>query len=187
MKNIIAFIVFSVVFANHALATPAQVLIIRHGEKVNDDIPTLSEKGYQRARALVKYFVNDRRVNSFGPPVAIFAAAPKKEGKSIRPYETVAPLAKYLKKKVILNYTSDHNEELAHYVLTSPAFHGKTVLISWTSSEIKKLAKKFNARNIPFTWPSSSFDRVWKIPFSSNGVAGAVENIPQQVLPGDSN
>ncbi len=53
-------------------ATPAQILIIRHGEKPPGDAPNLNEQGRQRSGALAFYFQLNPLVTDFGPPVAIY-------------------------------------------------------------------------------------------------------------------
>ena len=60
-------------------ATPAQILIIRHGEK-SEDGNGLSERGFARARALVQFFSSQPSMLEFGTPVAIYAGSPDKPG-----------------------------------------------------------------------------------------------------------
>ena len=74
-------------------AQPAQVIIIRHAEKP-DSGNGLSLKGMKRAAALVPYFLGTESLLKFGEPVAIYAQAQRHETSSIRPIETVRPLAK---------------------------------------------------------------------------------------------
>ena len=186
MKNLILILVLQVVFINSALAAPAQVLIIRHAEKINDELPQLSNVGYQRAQTLVDFFINNASVNAFGPPVAIFAAVPKNANGSIRPYETVAPLATALQMSVILDFEKDDFKKVKQAILENSEYDGKTVLLSWVNDEIPKLAKKLGADTAPTDWDSNTFDRVWKLSFDANENV-TFENIPMGVMPGDSN
>ena len=58
-------------------ATPAQVLLIRHGEKLTTGAD-LSPDGQKRAKLLVEYFKTNPDVTKFGKPVAIYAASIRK-------------------------------------------------------------------------------------------------------------
>lgn len=184
MKYLILLVSFSLIGAS-AWATPAQVLIIRHGEKISDDETGLSPKGKKRAEALVSFFKNDPSVTQFGPPVAIYAAAPKHEDSSNRAYETVAPTARALHLKVIMDFDKGDPKRLAEEVLEEEQYDGRTVLISWVHDRIPKLAEKFGAKRVPDEWDGDRFDRVWRITFRGDK-AGPVEDIPQHALPGDS-
>ena len=186
MKYFFLSVLLTIAFGQPALATPAQVLIIRHGEKIDDVNPHLSAVGKKRAAGLIHFFTENPQVNAYGPPAGIFAAAPAKEGKSVRPYETVAPLAKHLEQAVNLDFEANDIKKLVGLILKSAEYDGRTVLISWTNSEIPKLANMFGAKGVPSEWDSATFDRVWKIPFSEDGTPGKLEDIPQRVLPGDS-
>src|SRR6476659_2168979 len=86
------------IFASRAFSEPAQVIIIRHGEKPDPEGAELSLKGRERAAALVPYFLGDSDVLEFGPPVAIYAQAQneKKKESSVRSIQTVTPLAEAL-------------------------------------------------------------------------------------------
>lgn len=168
-----------------ALARPGQVLIIRHGEKINDDDPHLSPRGKQRAQKLVRFFQKDESVTEYGPPVAIYAAAPKRQGGSLRSIETVTPLAEAMRLKVIEDYTADDFKKLAKEILEERAYDGKTVLVSWAHDEIPKVAKYLGVHPKPDDWEKGAFDRVWKITFRKDGEA-KLKDLPQDLLPGDS-
>src|SRR5665213_1161111 len=99
MKNTSVLALFFAAFMFNAVAsaTPAQIVIIRHGEKPKSG-PDLDARGYQRAHALVGFFEKNPAMLRFGRPVAIYAMAPKTqvdpsddEG-SLRAIETVQPL-----------------------------------------------------------------------------------------------
>ena len=186
MKYFFLSLLLTTAFVQPALATPAQVLIIRHGEKINDADPHLSSTGKKRAEGLIQFFTKDPQVNAYGPPAAIFAAAPAKEGNSTRPYETVAPLAKHLDQAVNLDFEAKDIKKLVSAITKSSEYDGKTVLISWTNAEIPKLANALGAKGVPKDWDNATFDRVWIIPFSKDGTPGKLQDIPQRVLPGDS-
>src|SRR5262249_113637 len=77
-------------------AKPAQVIIIRHGEKPLDGKANfnLSRKGKIRAAALAAYFHSNPHELPHGRPTAIFAMGADdkpSEDHSHRPVETVQP------------------------------------------------------------------------------------------------
>lgn len=83
------------------MAQPAQVLIIRHAEKDDASGDGMSLEGRERAAALAPFFTGTKTVLSFGVPVAIYAQPQKHEASSLRPIETVKPLAAALKQDLI--------------------------------------------------------------------------------------
>lgn len=175
-----------------ALAAPAEVLIIRHGEKTKDSSGDevgrdLSPKGYQRANALPQLFMKDKRMLDFGTPVAIYAGSPKHaDTGSIRPLETVEPTAKALGLKVDTDYQSKDFESMVNEVMSEKKYEGKTVLISWPHDQIPDMAKAFGVKksDVP-DWSGDTFDRVWRIKFDENGDVSDFDNLPQHLLPGD--
>lgn len=180
-------VILGILFSTHlAFAVPAQVLIIRHGEKIDDMHTHLSAHGKERARKLVDLFLKNPEFNQFGPPVAIYAAAPKSDDSSTRPQETVAPLAKALNQKVILRYNKKEFGELSDAIYNNPKYDGKTVVICWVRQTMPDLASAFYATHVPDAWPSESFDRVWKIKFKDGANAGRVHDLPQGLFPSDS-
>lgn len=173
-------------FSADALALPGQVLIIRHAEKPENDAEIhLSPVGRRRAEALVAFFRQHASVTEFGPPVAIFAAAPRHEDGSLRSIETVTPLARAMGINVDDSYTARDFKDLADHVLDKKKYEGRTVLISWPRDEIPKLAKHLGVRPAPDNWDKGTFDRVWKITYPRKNSAHFVD-LPQGVLPGDS-
>ena len=171
--------------SNLAVAAPAEVLLIRHAEKP-DSGPDLNARGYQRAQALVQFFETSPEVTRFGTPVAIYGAAPKKKGGSVRSIETVAPTAKALGLEVDTDYTKKDVEDAADEVMKTKAYDGKTVLMAWEHKKIPDLAAAFGVDDAPDTWASDVFDRVWVIDFDDDGNVTSFQNLPQHVLPGDS-
>jgi len=86
------------------LANAKLVMIIRHGEKLNDKVTNLSEKGQARANCLVEAFGTN---GFYATPQKIFAQSPSEKKQSTRPRDTVIPLAKSLGLDVDLSYTSN--------------------------------------------------------------------------------
>ena len=170
--------------ATSALAAPAQVVIIRHGEKPPSG-PDLDERGYARAQALIGFFESAPAVTQFGPPAAIYAMKPKDEDGSRRPIETVTPLAQALGVKIDADYTRKQIAQLVKDILGNPAYEGKTVLICWEHHMIPDIVAAFGWTSAPRTWPGSSFDRAWVLTFDGDKVADFAD-APEKLLAGDS-
>lgn len=167
------------------LIQPAQILLIRHAEKpAEKKDPHLSELGKKRAEALVDVFTKDPAFLEFGPPIAIYAQAirndrPADNPSSERPIETVIPLAKKLGLNLITNYLHEKYKEMIDEIKTNPAYHGKSVLISWGHKVLGEMAHYMGATEAPKEWPKS-FERVWKIKFLSDGKV-AFEDLSQNL------
>jgi hypothetical protein len=189
LLNVQKFTLISIALAlcgatSSAWATPAQVLIIRHGEKPaqgND----LSAKGEERAKALVSFFKTNPEVTQYGTPVAIYAMAPDdSEDPSRRPIETITPLAESLGLKILTPFARDEVEDLANEILSNPQYDGKMVLICWEHKKIDKLTHKLGVDPEPDEWPDDVFNQVWEIDYSQGQVAH-FRQYSQHVLPGD--
>jgi hypothetical protein len=180
----IAFIVLvSFVWASDALATPAYVIIIRHAEK--EDGNELSQKGRERAAALVPYFLGRPEIVAYKTPVAIYAQGQKKEESSLRPVQTVKPLAEALKLKLIDKYTRDEFKKMVDEVLSSPDYDGKTVVICWEHKVIPMMAKAFGAESVPEEWHGKHFDRTWVIALKGQDKP-SLKVLPQMLMYGDA-
>jgi hypothetical protein len=162
---------------------PAEVIIIRHAEEPRGDSVHLSAKGERRAEALVSFFATDRRVTQNGRPVALFAPRPR-PNRSRRGEETLQPTAASLRLTVRKPFDQEQYADLARQILRDRSLRGKTVVIAWTHSYIPQLAAALGVRPTPPPWKSGVYDRAYVITFS-RGRARLV-NIPQRLLPGDS-
>ena len=105
----------AVLCATDAFAFPAKIVIFRHAEKPKKG-KDLSSRGYARAAALVEFFQNNILVNENGNPVAIYAAAPEHKSSSMRPIETVTPLAKSLNLDINTKFTRTQITAIAAFV-----------------------------------------------------------------------
>jgi phosphohistidine phosphatase SixA len=157
---------------------PKQVLLIRHAEKPDDDSPDLSPTGRKRAEALPTLFER----GDFPAPDFIFAARASKN--SDRSAQTVAPLAKKLKREVNASYANDDYDKLAAELLSDPRYEGKTVLICWHHGNLPELAEKLKGEGVPDKWKDGVFDRVWVLTYEQG--KGKFSRRPQGLLPGDS-
>lgn len=167
-----------------AAAGPAQVILIRHGEKPPEG-NQLDLKGRERAAALAPYFQGTKEVLEFGTPVAIYAMGLKNEHTSHRPIATVTPLAETLKLKIVEQYTRDEFPKMVAEIQSKKEYEGKMVLISWEHHVIPDIARAFGAADAPKTWPGTAFDRTWILTFEKDGKP-TFRNLPQKLLFGDS-
>lgn len=164
---------------------PKTILLIRHAEKPADDTDVhLSPEGKKRADALPDLFKKtDARPDPFPTPEVIFATRPTKH--SNRPVETVAPLAKVLKRDVNAAYADDDYPKLAEELSTKPTYAGKTVLVCWHHGNLPELAAALGATDVPQKWKDGAFDRVWVVTFDDAGKARPLVKRHQALLPGD--
>ncbi len=165
------------------MATPLQILIIRHGEKPGDPSvdsdagPELSPRGQARAAAIAHLLPL-----AFTPPDFIFATAASDA--SNRPVLTVSPLASALGLTIDCRFKNDEFPLLVQ-ALQDPKYAGKRVLIGWHHGKIPALATALGVASPPSPWPNDVFDRVWQLDFDAQG-AVTLTNLPQKTLFGDS-
>jgi len=201
--NVYKFMVYTAVLlqAANCWSAPAAVFIIRHGEKElalnpqgqpilikgkNKYTRYLSLRGWQRAYALSfdSYFFNNPE---FGVPVAVFASAPPTPKGSIRPIETITPLADRLNLKVNSQFEPGAQPQLVSYVMNNKAYDGKLIVMAFEHHHIPGLAAAFKATEAPKTWANDVFDRIWEIRFDTKtGAVLSFNDNPQQLLYGDS-
>ena len=148
--NIFFFILIGIHLTNAKL-----VMVIRHGEKINDKMTGLSSKGQARADCLVEAFGSD---GIYVTPQKIYAQSTENK-KSTRPRDTVTPLAYNLGLEVDLSFKSNDVKKLVKQILNSPE---EVVLVSWSNDKIDNIAKQFGIKDIN-SWDSSIFDDVWMI------------------------
>jgi hypothetical protein len=103
-----------------------------------------------------------------GLPVAIFATRTTSDDNGQRTQETVAPLARALKLPVQTPYLGKGYRKLAKFVLTNPAYAGKTVLICWNHEQINELVEALGVTPVPPKWKGSVYDRVYIISYNGD-------------------
>lgn len=178
---------------------PTTIMLIRHGEKpvvpppygVNadgdQDKHSLSVRGWQRAGALVPFF-RWPRVDGIVTPTAIYASAVSEQAvlvegddvaKSLRPQQTVTPLAAALSLRVVTDWTVGQEAPLA------TALRGLqgAVLVAWEHKHIPLIAAQFT-NDAPAAWPDDMFDVVWLLQGGNGTYAFAQRQ--QTLLAGDS-
>jgi hypothetical protein len=179
-------------FAQSAIAAPARIIILRHGEKA--DAWKLCEIGDERAKALaLNYLGKDAAKSLFtaGDDPAFFFAI------TLHTLELASPAVATWSKPIILysvlpeGGTDDtdaftkalnrRTQEAARNILTNPALNGKTVVMVWEHKHIanEKLEAKFEGEQmtlrqlfkldilpgVPKTWPTDTYDYFWIVEF----------------------
>lgn len=191
---------------------PAQVLIIRHGEKPGDPSddkeggPDLSVRGSSRAAALPSLFAATQP--TLGCPlspakggfsaaytsVAIAGEAPRFQKPdfifatqaskhSNRPVETITPTAAALALDVDDKHADADYAKVASDVLTNAKYVGKVVLICWHHGNIPNLAKALGIASPP-PWPGPMFDQIWQVTWPNGAATLATPG--QELLYGDA-
>ena len=188
------------------VATPAQVMIIRHAEK-NTITYAETGPGIERAQALGSYFtqINDPKSPGFvgkagltnitlfayGPPFALYAARPVHLGGNFntRCIQTIIPTALKLKLPIHSPYGPGQEHKLAQSILNNPQYNGKNILICWHYGVIPTLIEAFGykCRYDVFTYPDDRFDFVWVMTFPIPNPVPKLDPILQKLLYGDLN
>jgi broad specificity phosphatase PhoE len=176
-----------------------KVMIIRHGEKPNDngsihgvnekgdhDPDELSVRGWRRAGALVRFFAPPQGVFShaaLATPAIIFASAAHGHITSLRSEHTVLPLAQFLNIAVDLHYQRGDEKKLVEAVMGAKG----VVLIAWEHEAIPDIAAGIagNDHTYPKKWPDARFDLVWVLDPKAGSSNWTLTQIPQLALPGD--
>lgn len=174
-----------------------KIMIIRHAEKPNGDAgvttagkhdsEALTVRGWQRAGALVALFApaGERFANPYvTEPRLIFACGVTRESKSLRPQQTVVPLADKLGLAINTSFSRGDEGELARAAATA----GGVVLISWDHKHIPGIAGALlgDAGRHPRNWPDHRYDLIWVLDRPSASATWSLAQVPQLLLAGDS-
>lgn len=135
--------------------------------------------------ALVPLLLESPECASNGLPVALFAAGGHKPGHSLRPAETLDPLAKRLRLPIRAEFSNKDSQGLAHYVSTNAEFRGKTVVICWVHDYMPQLIEALGAKHASGKkWKSGAFDRLYIIETKEDKTT--LLDLPQKLLFGDT-
>jgi hypothetical protein len=174
-----------------------KIMIIRHAEKhqhgsrghgvTEDGRPArheLTVQGWQRAAALVRFFVPAgaaQKHSAIQAPRAVFASNATRESPSLRAMHTSGPLAGELGIAVDHDYAEGEEEALAAAALAAPS----PVLIVWHHGRIPHLARAIAGEGIgcPARWPDERFDVVWIL--ERGAQVWTFSQVAQRLLPGD--
>jgi hypothetical protein len=178
---------------SNALATPQQIIILRHGEKQN--AYRLCRVGVQRSLALAAQYLGKGAQNSLfaqGAAPGGFIAI------TLHTHELASPAAQSWGLPVILysalpmhgqseaQATATLNlrtQQAAHDVMTNPRWDGKTVVMTWEHHHIasRRLERQFpgekitlrqllnldtiTSASVPETWSGDNFDYFWIVTY----------------------
>lgn len=181
--------------SGQALPVPAQIIILRHGEK--KDGYALCNVGQQRAQALTANYLGRGAEESLFPsgagPSGFFAI-------TLHSLELASPAAQSWNLPLITysvvpgdgqtktqetQQLNQRTQQAAEEVLTDPRWGGKTVVMSWEHKHIanEKLEQEFSGTEVtlrqllnldklsgvPTTWPGTNFDYFWIVDYGNPG------------------
>ena len=180
MKTLLLLFI-SLLSITHSYATPAQVIIIRHGEKNAEGL--LSQKGLERAEALVPFLTQTDYLLKAGQLFAIFAAKPvdTPPATTIRCIETMIPTSNALKIPLQSPFGQGQEKQMANLILNNEEYDGKNIVICWNHFTISRLIKYFGYPKIG-TFKDCCYDYVFLLTFP---VSGKVQITHQNLLFGD--
>ena len=176
------------------------VIMIRHAEKPLTEAPphgvtvdgvndprSLTPRGWQRAGALVPYFVGTGGgAGTSGLPVPshLIASRIGLNSSSARPLETVQPLASRLGLAIDTRFLKEDTAPLAQALTRIEG----VALVSWEHHLIPSIAAALVGRPgiVPTTWPDDRFDIVWVFERRADGSDFTFRQVPQLLLHGDS-
>lgn len=188
-----------------ALAVPGEafaeepvqrIMLIRHAEKptsagapygitaqgIRDDHALIVD-GWTRAGALVELFApSDGRMRlGLSRPAHVFATLPGKANESLRPMQTVTPLAQRLGMRVDTAFAFGEERQLAKHLLKTPG----VMLTAWQHQHIPLIVRElgFEHLGVPAIWPGDRFDMVFV--FTRTASTWTFAQIPQLLLAGD--
>lgn len=174
------------------------VMLIRHAEKPRPslsiqgvdplgrtDPQSLSVRGWQRAGALTRLFVDSGpNIPHLAQPRHLFAPSTTAASPSRRGAQTLAPLSELLGITTDTAFDKNDIAGLTRAVRRCPG----PVLIAWQHKAIIQLANALlgsDARS-PQKWPDDCFDMIWSFGLEQpEQPATHFDQIPQALLGGD--
>ena len=178
-------------------AEPRKIMLIRHAEKPNDGPPfgvkedgtvnkhSIVVRGWQRAGALVQFFANPTHP-TIATPDMIFAATTTlstavkpEDAKSLRPQETIGPVAAKLGCPRNADISVGDEPRLIAALRRTPG----VVLVAWEHKRIPAIASAF--ASVPHAWSDDVFDVVWVLDRRPDG-AYDFSVVQQNLLSGDN-
>ena len=183
------------------MSRPSKIMLIRHAERPakmgapygmkpngDHDVNSLSTVGWQRAGALVTLFgptkgpLQDSRL---AVPTSLFATDIGHGSESKREQQTITPLASKLGLDVNSKYLKQDSEQVVKEVLASDG----DALICWDHKFLPAVANGIlgNTTTAPQKWKRKRFDVVWVFDWNASTESYSFSQVPQELLPGDSN
>jgi hypothetical protein len=155
-----------------------QVVFIRHGEKPSDESKCgLSPDGWKRAFKIRDNFLSSGTFlcNTKPADVRLYAMKQKVDddmtGHSIRPIETILPLADELGKAIDSSFKKDKQKDCVEDIISNCA--NKTVIVCWEHKALFDFYEKFGLAVPPklidlFQWSSQDFSKIVVFNFDSD-------------------
>lgn len=174
-----------------------KIMVIRHAEKPDQDqgvMPdgtpnpeALTVSGWRRAGAVVGLFAPqgghfaDPHLTT---PQAIFASGVAHHSASLRPQQTVTPLAA----KLAFSINTEHRKGDEAALVQAATTIGGVVLIAWEHEAIPDIAQLIlgSSQVVPQHWPGDRFDLVWVFDRPDGSGTWRFTQVPQRLLAGDS-
>lgn len=181
MKKIFFIISLIIGTLTNVGATPKNVIIIRHAEKIQGG-NRLNLQGLERAAALAYYFSGNPLYNN-PAPTHIFATALEEADSSIRPIQTCTPIANHYDLKLNIDFKHKETKELAKELLTNPKYNDSTVLICWSHGHIRPIVLALGGED-PGKWSKDIFDEVYFLTFE-NPEKPKLQKLLQRLMFGD--
>lgn len=148
-------------------ATPAQVVIIRHADKW-PDFPgkTLNPTGYLRAVKFAEYYIKQFKEL----PDFLFASGAFKKTSSLRPIQTLAPLAGHkeiIKRNIKIDhsFTKGDEKQLASNILNHKQYDNKNIVICWQHRKIRKILSYLVGSEQKIIWKKNKLRQCLYIKF----------------------
>ena len=184
---------------NGKLQRATKIMLIRHAEKPSNshsrgvtaqgrhDRESLSIRGWQRAGALAAFFapVNDVFQHpAIATPQFLFASKPVRHEGSLRPLETITPLAEKLGLEINSDFMKFEAEQMIESALACPG----VVLICWQHEYLPQLARLISGDERAATahWSAHRFDKVWVFDKNETSNEYHYTPVPQSLLAGDA-
>jgi hypothetical protein len=175
MKFIICLVLL--VFCFTIQATPREIVIIRHADKLDTPMhgESLSPTGFIRSVNFAFYFKK-----KFGYPDYIIATRPvnnKRYIDSIRELQTVLPLENMMAMSklvkpgnniVLYPYTAQEYIKMIDFVVDNPKFKNKLILICWDHHNIQFILRRLLGNIKLPAWKQRDFGQVDVIKFKIN-------------------
>jgi hypothetical protein len=197
MKKVL--LVLAMLYLGSAYALPAQVIVIRHGEK-NTITGELTGAGIERAEALSSYLTqpNDGPgfqgsagltnvvLFNYGLPVGLFGSRPihHSDDFTVRCIQTLVPTALKLNLPIHSPYAPGQEDQLVAAIFNEPLYDGKNVVICWHHTFMAKLITAFGYIPHPGIVPihPNRFDLVWIMTFPAPVPKVVVPYVLQELL-----
>jgi hypothetical protein len=181
------------------MPTTPKIMVIRHAEKPADTPPpqgvdvdgnadsqSLIPQGWQRAGALACLFDPARgplQAGELAVPQAVYASGVGHHSHSLRPQETVTPLAAKLGLSIGTGFLKGDETEMTADAMAQDG----VVLICWEHDAIPGIANQIlGNESAPQTWPGTRFDMVWVFDLDAGTGGYTFSQVPQLLLAGDS-